>query len=270
VRLVSFSAAFLIPILAAAQTSAPPHGELTLHSGAQEVLLDFVARDKHQRAVTDLRPEEVRIYEDGVLQHPNSFHYRGGSDAPIGATTAASDHIASDHIYDALKEMNVVSVVFETMGAQTRRRATGFVNEFLDTGIGPNTWIGVFTLNHQLSVVQPYTTDLSLVHQAVERAGTGAYQQFAKESLDIVRRINSLVAVQDQSNVRFPSGAPASPGTFQPLSPGSAQESGPAGGLGALAAVEAHLQQLTLKTLYQQTGARTIDALRGWCHAPRD
>jgi hypothetical protein len=34
--------------------------ELVLHGGTREVLLDFVVRDKHQREVKDIRPEDGR------------------------------------------------------------------------------------------------------------------------------------------------------------------------------------------------------------------
>ena len=53
---------------ATAQHTIPAQpSELILRGGTREVLLDFVVRDKHQREVKDIRPEEVEIYEDGAL-----------------------------------------------------------------------------------------------------------------------------------------------------------------------------------------------------------
>jgi hypothetical protein len=94
-----------------------------LRSTTQEVLLDFVARDKHHRLVTNLRPEEVQILEDGVRQKVLSFQYRGGSDMPAetGAVTAAT---GAGSTFNPLREINVVSLVFEGMGPQSRKRAT--------------------------------------------------------------------------------------------------------------------------------------------------
>jgi len=53
--------------------------EVILRGGTQEVLLDFVVRDKHQRLVRDLRPEDLQIFEDSVLQKMRSFD--SGTDA---------------------------------------------------------------------------------------------------------------------------------------------------------------------------------------------
>ncbi len=166
------------PTFLLAQSAVSTRGELTLKAGTQEVLLDFIARDKHQKLITDLRADEVNIYEDNVLQRLTSFVYR------TGAGSQESKPAKPAPIQDRLREINLVSIVFEGMSADTRRRATQFANEFLDTELGPNTWLGVFTLNRQLSVIQPYTTELPLVRDAVARAGTGSYQLFAKESLD--------------------------------------------------------------------------------------
>jgi len=49
-----------------------------LRSTAQEVLLDLIARDKHQKLVTDLRAEDIEVLEDGVPQKLRSFQYRHG------------------------------------------------------------------------------------------------------------------------------------------------------------------------------------------------
>ena len=237
------------PTFLLAQSAVSTRGELTLKAGTQEVLLDFIARDKHQKLITDLRADEVNIYEDSVLQRLTSFVYR------TGAGSQESKPAKPAPIQDRLREINLVSIVFEGMSADTRRRATQFANEFLDTELGPNTWLGVFTLNRQLSVIQPYTTELPLVRDAVARAGTGSYQLFAKESLDRLKRINSLAAMGKGP-------ADGSLGRFQPFAIGTAEERGPAGGLGSAAAFELQLQQLVLKGLYEQNGLRTVDALR--------
>ena len=253
-------AVVLFPLLVSGQSRPSTRDDLTLHAATQEVLLDFVARDKHQRAITDLRPEDVRIYEDGVLQLPKSFRYRSGPETPA-AGTVVSENLSNK--YDPLKELNLISIVFESMSAQTRLRATEYAEEFLKSSVGPNTWIGVFTLNHQLSVVQPFTTDIALVRAAVRRAGTGAYQEFAKESQDRENRINDLLTVQQTSgsNPQASGNSGSAPGNFQPLSPGSAEERGPAGGLGTAAALLLQVEQHVLKNAYQQNGNGTIDAL---------
>ena len=70
----------------AASAQQPQTSDLVLHGGTREVLLDFVVRDKHQREVKDIRPEEVEIFEDGVRQTLKGFQYRTGKEAqPVTA-----------------------------------------------------------------------------------------------------------------------------------------------------------------------------------------
>ena len=57
-----------------AQKNQPPGDpQIVLRSTAQEVLLDFIARDKHQKLVIDLRPEDIEVLEDGVPQTVRSL-----------------------------------------------------------------------------------------------------------------------------------------------------------------------------------------------------
>ncbi len=58
----------------------PPRGSAqdaekpaTIAVTAAEVTVDFVVRDESGRLVLDLKPEEVEVYEDGVLQEVELF-----------------------------------------------------------------------------------------------------------------------------------------------------------------------------------------------------
>src|SRR5215510_14433219 len=65
---------------------------------SEEVLLDIVVRDKKGRPVTDLKSDEIEIYEDGVKQQINSFRKvekmdtGAGAGAPNNASNAASNN----------------------------------------------------------------------------------------------------------------------------------------------------------------------------------
>src|SRR5579871_536917 len=235
-----------------AQQKPPGAPEVVLRGGTQEVLLDFVVRDKHQKLVKDLRQEDVQIFEDGVPQKIRSFSFRDGRSVAHAPSSNASGNDASAlklNSSDPLREINLVTLVFEAMSPLSRRTAVERAREFIKAETGPNTWVGVYSLRYQLAVLQPYTTNLTLLNKAVDRAGTGAYQQFAKESLQIAERINSLQAIGFKAQ------------QFQPLNLGSAEDRGPQND-GALAIAELQMQDLILKTLFRQEGMRSIDALR--------
>ena len=242
-----------IAALAALLALSPLAGSQTiLRSTTQEVLVDFVARDKHHKLVTDLRPEEIEILEDGVPQRVRGFQYRGGPGKPAETESAppAAGGSAGKN-YSPLHEINVVSLVFEGMGPQGRRIATQAAKAFLGSELRPNTYIGVFTLNHRLSLLQQYTNNVSMLNQAVEHAAGGASTTFVKDMQTQAMLLNSLSS--------------GGPGGFRPLQPGSAAEGGPistASHLDAAAAsIERQMASLTIAILSAQVGNLNIDAL---------
>ena len=224
------------------QSKPAADSQIVLRSTAEEVLLDFVARDKHQKLVTDLRAEDIEVLEDGVPQTLRSLEYHGGRDEAsrqnqlIGprSTAAAAEP-------NMLREINLVSLVFEGVSAEDRREATQAAKDFLANQVEPNTYIGVFTLNHQLALLQQYTNDAGLLNKAVNRALTGAYQQFAKDTEVEVIKLNRL------------QGGP-------PLRPGSAEERGPVVA-DRFTGPERAMIRLTLAVLTNQFGVLSMDGL---------
>src|SRR5215510_5250708 len=97
----------------------------TVRIGSEEVLLDVVARDKKGRPVTDLKAEEIEVYEDGVKQQINSFRKVGKSDL-IEVAFASNDvagnaaFIATGNAVDPLRQINLVTMVFERLNNEGR------------------------------------------------------------------------------------------------------------------------------------------------------
>jgi VWFA-related protein len=251
-RVIALFAVLALSAGRAQQIQPPSPSGVVLHSTSQEVLLDFIARDKHHRSVTDLRAEEVEILEDGVPQKVRSFQYRGGPDQPeesSAAKPAAGPGPAST--YNPLREINVVSLVFEGMSLPSRRRATLAARAFLGSELRPNTYIGVFALNHRLMLLQQYTHDLDTLNQSVDRVANGASPTFAKDMQAQVAILRSLSSGR---------------GGFYATEPGSAEEGGPVGISShldaAAAAVERQMASLTIAILSRQVGNLSIDALQ--------
>src|SRR5580658_9729968 len=108
---------FAFPLLAPAQTPEP-----TVRSNTSEVLLDFVVRDKHANVIRDLRPEEVKIFEDGVQQKQRYFQFIDGHanaqrspepapTAPAKSATPGTNASPQPMNLNELRDMSVVSVV---------------------------------------------------------------------------------------------------------------------------------------------------------------
>src|SRR5438270_1661959 len=118
---LSLNALVALPAVLGQTTTPPAQAERPLiHTTTREVLVDMVVRDKHHHAVTDLRPEEVEIYEDGVRQKVRVFRGIKGSeqletersDAGAQKATAPAKSGETPHALNSMRQVNFVSVVF--------------------------------------------------------------------------------------------------------------------------------------------------------------
>lgn len=57
--------------------------DAVIHSSVREVLLDIVVRDTHGRLITNLKPDELTVYEDGVRQPVRSFRLVAGREVRV-------------------------------------------------------------------------------------------------------------------------------------------------------------------------------------------
>jgi VWFA-related protein len=173
-------ALFVCPLLTAQTPEA--NQRPVIHATSREVLLDLVARDKHHHAVTDLRPEEVEIYEDGVRQKILVFRNVQGAEQLQTERSAAQTASASGAAHqdltkslNSLGEINFVSIVFSQIAPLNLEFARQAVLEFLKNDNFPNTYVTVYKMNHSLKVVQVYTSDKDALVTAVNSAAKGLY-----------------------------------------------------------------------------------------------
>ncbi len=185
VLVIAFATLFApsAPFLFCQNSSPSPVGpnRPVIHTSTREVLLDLVVRDKHHHPVTDLRPEEVEIYEDGVRQNPRVFRNIQGKEQLETERSAAGARTASEpaksgevqHSLNSLRQVNFVSVVFAQIAPLNLEFARRAVQEFLNSDNLPNTYVTIYRLNRSLSVMQPYTTDKDTLAKAVDAATKG-------------------------------------------------------------------------------------------------
>src|SRR5215831_13068758 len=139
-----------------AQEPAKPSGQAqkprtsdqgaTVRIGSEEVLLDVVVRDKKGRPITDLKADEIEVYEDGVKQQINSFrkvektdltegagasNLSGPSGAPPNNAAGARPGNAPGNTVDPLRQINLVTMVFERLNNESRLLARDAAREFL-------------------------------------------------------------------------------------------------------------------------------------------
>src|SRR5215510_13409031 len=136
------------PTKTTGQTQKPRTSDqvATVRIGSEEVLLDIIARDKKGRPVTDLKAGEIEVYEDGVKQQINSFRKVEKTDLTEGA--GASNNAAGNatgnaagNAVDPLRQINLVTMVFERLNNEGRLLARDAAREFLKSELRRNVMV---------------------------------------------------------------------------------------------------------------------------------
>jgi VWFA-related protein len=172
-------------------------------TGAEVVVLDVVVRDHKGNTVRDLRPEEIRLFEDGVAQELVSFRLRAAGrgtagDAPESGPrgpaetdpgeSRAEEGGPSDE--DA-RHVNLVTLVFDQLGPDGRRIAREAGLALAGITDREDLLVSVFKIRESLGLVQQFTADRARVREAVIEA-TGAlsthYSAATDELVDAVER----------------------------------------------------------------------------------
>lgn len=139
----------------------------------------MVVRDKKGRLVKDLKPSDFEVSEDGVRQEVVSFRLvsRGYGAAPEGgdgtAATATPPGVRSTAAAGrGLEQIGAVALVFDRLSPESRVRARQAATQYLDSGLSPQDFVGVFGVDLSLRVLQPFTNDVQLIRRALARAGS--------------------------------------------------------------------------------------------------
>lgn len=179
-----------------AQTPPPvsPHDDTNvIRSTTNEVLLDFVVRDKHDRLIRNLTAGEVEIYEDGVKQKLNAFRAVSGREQTESFATGDSAGIATARSVNPIREVNLVSIVFQRMSRDGREFAQNAALEFLNNELRGNTYVAVYSLDYRLNPLSRYTKDHDMLAAAIRRAAGGAYQEFGRDAQNVMNQVRTTV-----------------------------------------------------------------------------
>lgn len=175
----AFAAAGLLLLTHAVWAAQQP----AIRTTAEEVLVDFVARDKRGRIVRNLRADEVEVFEDGVAQKLKSFRLveprlETEPERPPAGPPAAAPPGPEKTPAPSAAEHRIASLVFDRLGPGAGRQlAIEAAREFV-AHQAPGTYVGLFVLNARLYVVQPYTNDRERLLKAVEQISAGGESMF--------------------------------------------------------------------------------------------
>lgn len=188
--------ALLLSFAANAQDPAEPVLRLT----KKEVVLDVVVRDHKGKAVSDLRADEVHVFEDDVEQKLTGFRFVGGEEQLAAESSAAKLEAAQSnpaHAANSTREINFVSIILAPMAAGNQAFARQAVMQFFKAGELPNTLVTIYRLDTRLRLIQPYTKDWAALEKAIEAATSlqpGVAESFAQTALSTQNATNALNA----------------------------------------------------------------------------
>ena len=186
----------------AQQGGAAPQKKPTFETQSTVVLLDIVVRDKKGNPVRDLRPDEVKVAEDGVPRDLTAFRLVEGqvSDDRVAGPVPAGLQP------DPNRQVSLVTMVFDKI-LDNRQLSKQAALDFIANNMQSNVWISVFTIDQRLYLRQAFTQDPYLVKQAIfaatsttsvaaaSLAGQAALEeQHAKEAKSIAEQAEAAAA----------------------------------------------------------------------------
>ena len=139
-------------------------------SGSELVWVDLVVRDSEGRLVTDLRPDEVQVFEEGSACRASEFGLvRNGTRGAAGASLAAA-------------QPTVVMLAFDLLGQDGAQRSREAALRFLEQAFPPDSWFAVFKVGQGRFGLQGFTLDAGLAAKSVEVATGGGEHARASAS----------------------------------------------------------------------------------------
>jgi len=140
-------------LIADGLAQTPQAADVVIRSSAREVLLDVVVRDARGKLVTNVKPEEIAVYENGVRQDVRVVRLVAGSEVRIEDERQAAEAKADAappaqpvprSPLNPLRTVNVVCLVLNDITASdndifgssliapTRAVAFGAARKFMD------------------------------------------------------------------------------------------------------------------------------------------
>ncbi len=181
-----------------AQQPAPEATQtsLVIRTDVQEVVVDLLASDKKGNPITDLKPSEVRLFEQDKPQEIVSFRRVDRGDVEklageegVGGRVVGGRNAAGTQ----LRVAQLVTFVFERLGNNARQLAYKAARDFLESDLNDNVYVAVYVLDRKLYPLQEYTNDHAKLQEAIETATNRNKTNFISESENVEARLQEFL-----------------------------------------------------------------------------
>lgn len=158
-----------------------------------EVLVDVIVTDKRGKPVTDLKPSEFSVFEDGSLQTIRSLWLETEPEMAGAALPAAAPAPAAEGVtVNRRVSPGLVTFLFDSLslGRQSRIQAIKAARDMIlqwPAG-GP---IAVFLLDRKLSLLAPLNSDRKTLAKALDQVTEGRGKPYASSSDELERLLQA-------------------------------------------------------------------------------
>jgi VWFA-related protein len=188
-------------------TPVPPPG-----SGAENdvvkisttlIQLDVTVTDKSGRAVTDIRPDEIEIYENGQKQDISHFSFISIARKPAADTERKKeDKTAVPTPPRTLKPEQVrrtIALVVDdlTLSFESAHRVRAALKKFVDEQMQDGDLVGIIRTGAGMGALQQFTSDKRQLYAAIEKvrwngSARGRFGSFAPVEPTTMERARSM------------------------------------------------------------------------------
>lgn len=201
--------ASLLCVLLAAPDARPQQPPPTFGASTDVVLIDLIATDGEGRPVTDLKAEEVEVYEDGKRQKVEFVRFvgRGGAALPTSGTGGVVLPSGAAPAGAPAEALSLVVVVdMGTMPADAVIRTREAITRMVRNEIQPGTRLMLVVLDRGMWVKQGFTTDVPRFLAAVQAIPPPAVEAESAVSTLVEDITEACAAIENTPAVNTPGG----------------------------------------------------------------
>lgn len=168
-----------VTLLASVPAGAAQDGKTDVQLSAGEVLLDVIVTDKKGQPVTDLRRDEIEIYENGTKQSVTSFGLvRKGPQVVDGNPSAATtDADAPEAIRTSLMaKVNLIIILVDRTSVEQPelKQVQASTEKFINEKLALNDLVAVFVNTTRPLMIQNFTNNKEKLVNAMRIATAGS------------------------------------------------------------------------------------------------
>ena len=173
--LLATSALFLAAIPIQSQDKKQTKGtddDEVIKVNSNLVSLDVIVKDKKGKAITDLKPEDFTVSENGVPQKIEFFDATLTSGSEAGQPTNATGSTEPKPRISNGLPRNIIALVLDGQSTElgNLKHVRDGITKYIRERISDNDSVALFAISGDLQLLQPFTQDKAKLISAVESA----------------------------------------------------------------------------------------------------